>query len=239
MSERCGNSRCGDCGAAIAVSQLFDASARRLPVPSKEMMNVAPPPDGQSSQFGSAWSAFDQATQAAQRVADTWNGLVSTDVFRSNVYVDENGCGRIDVLIDEYEGYRLDDLEVPAHQFVESLLACGREALRSTEQCVSGPLGPPSTDHLPLFGTVSEFLDFVDTGAMSGLRPDHIQLIEQFQPYYRSNSDDVAYQQFRAAIICCRPRTIGVQRFLSFCWVRRRRTCARRRTACPPLSRVR
>jgi hypothetical protein len=63
-------------------------------------------------------------------MADTWNGLVSTDVFRSNVYVDEDGSGRIDVLVDEYEGYRLDDLELPARFFVESLLASAREALR-------------------------------------------------------------------------------------------------------------
>jgi glycine/D-amino acid oxidase-like deaminating enzyme len=95
-------------------------------------------------------------------MADTWNGLVSTDVFRSNVYVDEDGSGRIDVLVDEYEGYRLDDLELPARFFVESLLASAREALRAAEQCVSGPLRPPSTDHLPLFGTVSEFFDFIE-----------------------------------------------------------------------------
>lgn len=133
-------------------------------------------------------------------MADTWNGLVSTDVFRSNVYVDEDGSGRIDVLVDEYEGYRLDDLELPARLFVESLLASAREALRAAEQCVSGPLRPPSSAHLPLFGTGSEFLDFIETGALSGLRPDQIQLIEQFQPYYRSNPDDAAHQQFRAVV---------------------------------------
>lgn len=161
---------------------------------------MASPPDSRSSKFRSAWSAFDEATQASQRMADTWNGLVSTDVFRSNVYVDEDGSGRIDVLVDEYEGYRLDDLELPARFFVESLLASAREALRAAEQCVSGPLRPPSTDHLPLFGTVSEFFDFIETGAMSGLRPDQIQLIEQFQPYYPSTPAAAAHQQFRAIV---------------------------------------
>ena len=43
--------------------------------------------------FSSAWSAFERATHAA------------------TFQFDENGAGRIDVLVDEYEGYRLDDLE--------------------------------------------------------------------------------------------------------------------------------
>src|SRR6478752_4482802 len=116
-------------------------------------------PDVRSSQFGSAGSALDAATRATKRMASTWNDLVGTDLFRSNVYVDEDGKGRVDVLVDEYEGYRLDDLELPARSFVEALLASAREALRAAERCVSGPLRPPSTEHLPLFGTVSEFLE--------------------------------------------------------------------------------
>jgi hypothetical protein len=65
---------------------------------------------------------------------------VSTDVFRSNVYVHQDGSRRVDVLVDEYAGYRLDDLELPARLFVESLLLSAREALRAAEQCMSGPL---------------------------------------------------------------------------------------------------
>jgi hypothetical protein len=61
-------------------------------------------------------------------------------VFRTNVYVDEDGSGRIDILVDEYAGYWLDDLELTARLFVESLLLSAREALRAAEQCVSGPL---------------------------------------------------------------------------------------------------
>ncbi len=161
---------------------------------------MAPPPDIRSTQYSSAWLAFDQATQASQHMAGTWNGLVGTDVFRSNVYVDEDGNGRVDVVVDEYEGHRLDDLELPARLFVEALLASAREALRATEQCVSGNQRPPRVENLPLFGTVAEFLEFVETGALSGLRPDQIQLIEQFQPYYWSGACDAAHQQFGAVV---------------------------------------
>ncbi len=122
-------------------------------------------------------------------LAGTWNDLVGTDLFRSSVFVEEDGNGRIDVLVDEYEEHRLDGLESSARSFVESLLTSAREAVRATEQCVSGPLRPPCVEHLPLFGTVSEFLDFIDSGALAGLRPDQIQLIEQYQPYYWSNAD--------------------------------------------------
>jgi len=163
-------------------------------------MNEPAPSEVRSSQFSSAWSAFDQATHAAQRAANTWNDLIATDLFRTNVYVEEDGSGRVDVLVDEYEGHRLDNLELAARLFVEELLASAREALRAAEQCVSGALRRPMTEHLPLFGAVSEFLDFIETGALSGLRPDQIRLIEQFQPYYRSNADDAAHQQFRAIV---------------------------------------
>lgn len=61
--------------------------------------------------FSSAWSAFERATHTSETMANTWNQLVDADMFRSNVSVDENGAGRIDVLVDEYEGYRLDDQE--------------------------------------------------------------------------------------------------------------------------------
>jgi hypothetical protein len=158
-------------------------------------------PDVRSSEFGSAWSALDDATRATKRMASTWNDLVGTDLFTTSVYVDEEGNGRVDVLVDEYEGYRLDDLELSARSFVEALLASAHEALRAAEQCVSSPLRPPRVEHLPLFGTVSEYLEFVESGALSGLRPDQIQLIEQFQPYYWSNAGDAAHQQFGAVVM--------------------------------------
>jgi hypothetical protein len=174
-------------------------------------MNVAPP-QIRSSQFSSAWSAFDQATDASQLLADTWNGLVGTDVFRSNVYIDEDGNGRVDVLVDEYERHRLDDLERSARLFVEALLASAREALRATERCVSGPLRPPRIENYPLLGTAPEFLELVESGALSGLRPDQIQLIEQFQPYHWSNARDAAHQQFSAVVTRLFSLATAVQR---------------------------
>jgi hypothetical protein len=158
-------------------------------------------PDVRSSQFESAWSAFDDATLAAKRMASTWNDLVVPDLFRINVYVDDDGNGRVDVLVDEYEEYRLDDLELSARSFVEALMASAREALRAAEKIVSGPLSPPRVEQLPLFGTESEFLEFVESGALSGLRPDQIQLIEQFQPYYRADAANPVHQRFGAVVI--------------------------------------
>ncbi|MEH3137693.1 MAG: hypothetical protein PGN30_22130 [Mycolicibacterium neoaurum] len=157
-------------------------------------------PEDRSAQFESAWSAFDDATCAAERMASRWNDLVATDLFRTNVHVDDDGNGRVDVLVDEYEGHRLRDLEVHARAFVDALMTSAREALRATEQIVSGPLGPPQVERLPLFGAESEFLAFVESGALSGLRPDQIQLIEQFQPYYWADAIEPARQRFGAVV---------------------------------------
>jgi hypothetical protein len=85
----------------------------RRPQPSEEQMIGRLNLDVRSSEFSSAWSAIDQATDAAESMAETWNGLVGTELFRSNVHVDENGTGRVDVLVDEYEGHRLDVLQPP------------------------------------------------------------------------------------------------------------------------------
>ncbi|WP_078291603.1 hypothetical protein [Mycobacterium sp. D16R24] len=158
-------------------------------------------PEARSTQFESAWSAFDDATRAAERMAITWNDLVTPDLFRTNVHVDDDGNGRVDVLIDEYEGHQLDDLELHARAFIDALMASAREALRATEKIVSGPLGSPQVEHLPLFGAESEFLAFVESGALSGLRPDQIQLIEQFQPYYWADAIKPTHQQFGAVVM--------------------------------------
>lgn len=155
------------------------------------------PQDPRSDEFGAAWAMLDDAAQVAQTMASEWNALVGTELFRSSVYVDDDGAGRVDVLVDEYEEHRLEPLEHAAREFIGRLLACAREALLAAERCVSGPLRSPAGDHLPRFpfvATASEFLEFIDTGALSGLRPDQIQLIEQFQPYYRTTVDDESRQ---------------------------------------------
>lgn len=146
---------------------------------------------------------FDQAAQTAQTMSSEWNALIGTELFRSSVYVDDDGSGQVDVLVDEYEEHRLEPLEHAACEFIKRLLACAREALLAAEHCVSGPLRLPDGVHLPRFPfvtTPAEFLRFIDSGALSGLRPDQIQLIEQFQPYHRASGDDERHQVLRAAV---------------------------------------
>lgn len=159
------------------------------------------PQDSRSDEFGAAWSMLDHAAQVAQTMAGEWNALVGTELFTSSVYVDDDGAGQVDVLVDEYEEHRLEPLERAAREFIGSLLACAREALLAAERCVSAPLRSPDGDHLPRFpfvATAAEFLQFIDSGALSGLRPDQIQLIEQFQPYYRTTVDDEPRQVLRS-----------------------------------------
>lgn len=158
--------------------------------------------DPRSDEFGAAWSMLDAAAQAAQNMASEWNALVGTELFRSSVYVDDDGAGQVDVLVDEYEEHRLEPLERVAREFIERLISCGREALLAAEHCVSGPLRLPDGDHLPRFpfvATPAEFLQLIDSGVLSGLRPDQIQLIEQFQPYYRASAEDEPNKVIRTA----------------------------------------
>jgi hypothetical protein len=161
------------------------------------------PAELRSGEFDSAWLLLDAATNAVREMAGEWNDLVGSELFRSNVYIDDDGMGYLDVLIDEYEGYRLEPFEDVARRFADALLGCAREAVLAAEQCVSRPLRSPGGEHLPrfpLFGTVSEFVGFLDSGALSGLRPDQIQLIEQFQPFYRWHVSDDVRQQVQAVL---------------------------------------
>lgn len=163
----------------------------------------AEPQDPRSGEFGAAWSMLDDAAQVAQTMTREWNGLVGTELFRSSVYIDDDGAGQVDVLVDEYEEHRLELLERAAREFIELLLSCSREALRAAERCVSGPLRSPDGDHLhrfPFVATAAEFLQLIDSGALSGLRPDQVQLVEQFQPYYRASEDDEPRRVLRAVV---------------------------------------
>ncbi len=112
-------------------------------------MVVEPLPDGRrSGEFSSAWSMFDEATDATRAMASAWNELVGSELFRSSIYVDDDGMGCLDVLVDEYEEHRLESLERAAGQFVDALLGCARAAVLAAEHCVSRPLrsGPYRLD---------------------------------------------------------------------------------------------
>jgi hypothetical protein len=152
-----------------------------------------------SEAFASAWALFDRASTAARELPTKWNDLVGTDLFSTSVFVDDDGVGRVDAFVDDYEVHRLDDLQETAHRFVSLLLASAREALLDAERCVSAAFRAPGGDHLPRFplcSNISEFRSFIDTGALAGLRPDQIQLIEQFQTYYRPRAGDDSYMGF-------------------------------------------
>ena len=129
-----------------------------------------------------------------------WNDLVGTDLFSTSVFVDDDGLGRVDAFIDDYDAPRLEDIQNAAQRFVGLLLASAREALLDAERSVSAAFRAPGGEHLPRFplcGNNSEFQAFIDSGALAGLRPDQIQLIEQFQPYYRPSADDDSHTIFR------------------------------------------
>lgn len=155
--------------------------------------------NARSDAFSASCELFDQANRAGQELPDRWNELVGTDLFDTSVFADADSHGRVDVYIDEYEEHRLDDLQSAATNFVSLLLATAREALLDTERCVSAALRAPGRDHLPRFPlceSVAEFRRFLESGALDGLRPDQIQLIEQFQPYYLATDDDGSHRIF-------------------------------------------
>jgi hypothetical protein len=159
--------------------------------------------NARSDAFASSWSLFDQATQAAQELPTRWNDLVGTDLFGTSVFADDDGVGRVDVFLDEHEEHRLDDLQNAAKKFIALLLAAAREALLDTERCVSAAFRAPGGDHLPRFPlceNVAQFRTFLESGALAGLRPDQIQLVEQFQLYYRQPDDDDSHQIFLSLI---------------------------------------
>jgi hypothetical protein len=156
--------------------------------------------EARSEEFASAWALFDQASRVAHELPAMWNELVGTDLFSTSVYVDNDGLGRVDAFIDDYDAPRLEDLQNAARRFVVLLLASAREALLDAERCVSAAFRAPGGEHLPRFPLcedISEFKAFVDSGALAGLRPDQIQLIEQFQAYYSPGGNGDSHTVFR------------------------------------------
>lgn len=157
-----------------------------------------------SDEFEPAWKLLDEATNVNRQAAAIWNGLVGTDLFSSSVHVNAEGIGRVDVFIDDFDLPRLDDLEQAARRFIHLLLACAREALLTAERCVAGAFRPSGSEHLtafPLYGTDAEFAEFVESGALSGLRPDQVKLVEQFQPYYGAETADKTGEWFRRLLL--------------------------------------
>ncbi|UXA15823.1 hypothetical protein KXD97_32230 (plasmid) [Mycobacterium sp. SMC-8] len=107
----------------------------------------------------------------------------------------------VDVLIDECEGHRLRDLELHTRAFVDALMTSAREALHATEQIVSEPVGPTPDRAPPAFRYQNlNFLRSLSREHCRELRPDQIQLIEQFQPYYWADAIKPAHQRFGVVV---------------------------------------
>ncbi|MQP32059.1 hypothetical protein GEO20_08780 [Rhodococcus erythropolis] len=146
-------------------------------------MNASlPDADLRSNEFTLAWQSLDSAHQLRRDIAANWNALNQEEMFDCWIEADETGAGSIGVTIDWPP--RANALQQVGRNFVKSIKSSLDEAIRVTEQLTSGALVTP--DHsvgFPLCRNAHEFVAHYRSGALAGLRPDHLQLIEVFQPY--------------------------------------------------------
>ncbi|WP_156517466.1 hypothetical protein [Rhodococcus sp. LB1] len=138
--------------------------------------------DSRSQNFASAWAHHDTADDCRRRIQTAWNELDCPGLFGTLIGADNDGSGSIAVTVDWPP--EAQELQKAARGFVEALRACLDDAVSIAERTVSGSLTTPDESaRFPLCSNLDDFIAHYEGGAMAGLRLDHIQLLQAFQPF--------------------------------------------------------
>lgn len=120
-------------------------------------------------------------------------------MFGTWIGADDDGSGSIAVTIDWPPDAQ--NLQEAAHEFVDALRSALDDAVSIAEAAVSGALATPAEPtRFPLCSNLDEFIDHYERGAMAGLRPDHIQLLQEVQPFVEAPDSNSAVNLVRRAM---------------------------------------
>ncbi len=133
--------------------------------------------------FKSAWRHLSDAQATCKELAETWNDACP-DAFYAHVYVGPAGDGEIWVELDFGDSIR-QRLNELARKVGSDLRQALDAALVATAHLVSGVIVEPDPDlvRFPMAETIEAFLAAYSEGALDGIRPDHVEFIQAFQPF--------------------------------------------------------
>ncbi|MCQ4120007.1 hypothetical protein [Rhodococcus tibetensis] len=152
--------------------------------------------DSRSQEFASAWAHHDMAENCRSLIQTAWNELGGSDLFGTWIGADDDGSGSIAVTVDWPP--EAQELQKVAREFVEELHASLDDAVSIAEKIVSGSLTTPDNPaRFPLCSNLDEFIAHDKRGGMAGLRPDHMQLLEAFQPFADDPAIDMSVNLVR------------------------------------------
>lgn len=146
------------------------------------MTTLGPTDDQRSEPFETAWQSLDAAHQLRHDIATHWNELDIDSALRCWIELDERGFGELRVSVEWPT--QTDALQQSGRYFIAAVQDSLNAAIQATERLTSGITPTPDRPiQFPLCSTPYEFTELRRSGALDGLRPDHLQLLELFQPY--------------------------------------------------------
>lgn len=153
-----------------------------------------------TAEFASAWAAFDRAASLRDQLNRQWSDACDVG-FDASVTTFPDLRGEITVQMDWTHETTL-AMNATARELGSSLNECLDLAVQETASVVSGALQAPDRDLLrfPLTISSEEFLAAYTRGEMTGLRPDHVQLIERCQPMSRPNQPRAGWETVHSAL---------------------------------------
>ena len=138
--------------------------------------------DQRSEPFEKAWHALDSARQLRHDIATHWNEVDIDSALCCQIYLDEQGLGELRLSVEWPT--QADAIQQSGRDFIAAVQDSLNAAIQATERLTSGITPTPDRPiQFPLCSTPSEFTELHHSGALDGLRPDHLQLVALFQPY--------------------------------------------------------
>jgi hypothetical protein len=140
--------------------------------------------------FEAAWGHCDESVSARRDLSDCWSALCDLDCFHSEIVLEDDGSGRLDVLVD-WPDATLERANEAALRFASHVKRALDEALLAAAAKVSGAvqIPDPAGHVMPLCKSNEELEAHLQGGGLQGLRPDQIRVVRQLQPYEAASED--------------------------------------------------
>lgn len=139
--------------------------------------------DDPRARFSTAWQEVIRARAVCRALAEAWNAACP-GAFHARISTDWDGAGEIWVELDfdQATRQRLNQLAQDVGTSLRRALDAG---LVAAAGLVSGVICEPDPQlvRFPIADTLEEFLTAYANGALDGVRPDHVQFVEMFQPF--------------------------------------------------------
>ena len=123
-------------------------------------------------------------------LSECWSALCDLDCFHSEIVLEDDGTGRLDVFVEWPEAI-LERANEAASRFASHVKRALDEALLAAAAKVSGAVQTPdAAGHvMPMCKSNDELEAHLQGGGLQGLRPDQLLVVRQLQPYEAASED--------------------------------------------------